>query len=64
MITETREIEVDDKFIALIADNREDKAIEMVEEKVGLNFGDENTNKNEPFIDCILTIDEDPIFEW
>lgn len=64
MITETREIEVDDKFVALIADNEKDKAIEMVEKKVGLNCGDENTKKGKPFIYCIATENEDAIFEW
>jgi hypothetical protein len=65
MITETKEIEVDDKFVALIADNKGDEALKMVEEKVGLDFGDEHTiNENEPYIYCIATTDEEAIFEW
>ena len=63
MITETREIEVDDKFVALIADDKNEEAIEMVEKKVELKFGDENT-VNKPYIYCIATKNEDAIFEW
>lgn len=64
MITETREIEVDDKFVALIEANEESQALEMVEKKVGLNFGDANTKEGEPFIYCIAPEDGDAIFEW
>ena len=63
MITETREIEVDNKFAILVDDDKDDEAIAMVEEKVGLKFGDKNTT-NKPFIYCVETEDDETIYEW
>ena len=63
IITETREIEVDNEFIVLFRNDEDEKAIKMVEENVGLKFGDKNT-KNKPFIYCVETEEEEVLYEW
>lgn len=63
MITETREIEISNEFIILFRNNEDEKAIKMVEEKVGLKFGDKNT-KNKPYIHRIESEDEQIFYEW
>lgn len=63
MITEIREIEVSNEFIILFRNNEDEKAIKIVEEKVGLKFGDKNT-KNKPYIHRIESEDEQIFYEW
>lgn len=63
MITETREIEVDDKFIDLFKDDENKEAIAMITEKVGLETGSKDV-VNKPYIYCVETEEGYTLYEW
>jgi hypothetical protein len=64
LITETKEIEVDDNFLDLVDNDEDEKALKMLKEKIDVKLGCGNVTEDEPYVYCVTDEEGIPIYEW
>lgn len=64
LITEAKEIEVDDNFLDLVDADKDEEALKILKEKVDVKLGCGNATINDRYIYCVTDEEGIPIYEW